>query len=74
MCEQVKFFNGVEASELVRHRDKFHQILQQLNQLCSRPSLVATGHGKMDCCLMSYSTPCGKAYQIVDTQLSLAFQ
>jgi len=62
---QVKFFHGVEPVELIRHRTKFDQVQQQLND-------VTAGPRRMECCLMSYSVPCGKAYQIFDTELSLA--
>jgi len=70
--EQVKFFHGIEPIELIRHRAKFNEVQQQLNELCSRPSEATAGRRRMECCLMSYSTPCGKAYQIFDTELTLA--
>ena len=71
---QVKFFHGVEPVELIRHRAKFSRVQQQLSDMCHRrPVEAATGrHRQMECCLMSYSTPCGKGYQIFDTELSLA--
>jgi len=69
---QVKFFHHVECTDLIRHRAKFDQVQQQLNEMCAQPSESTAGCRKMECCLMSYTTPCGTAFQIFDTELSLA--
>ena len=71
LCMQVKFFHGIECAELIRDRAKFNEVQRQLNEMCCQPSESIAGRRKMECCLMSYSTPCGKAYQIFDTELSL---
>jgi len=70
----VKFFHGVQPTELMRNRAKFDQLQQRLNQMTDA-SLQQDGsfaRRKMECCLKSFNAPCGKAFQIFDTELSLA--
>ena len=87
---QVKFFNEVEALDVLRSRTKFESVRRQLDDMCvgnmptapnadedvepdeSETVRSRASTRRLECCLLSYTTPVGRAHQIFDTAISLS--
>lgn len=80
---QIHFF-GFTPLDLLRNPNRYREIVEKLNLMCFGQRVVKDIQNaavamdmssydpqKMECCLMSYQTQCGIAYQMFDTTFAV---
>jgi len=79
---QIRFFDCAPV-DLLRSPNRYHEIVKKLNLMCFGQCVIKDiqnagaldqslfGPQKMECCLMSYHTSCGIAYQMFDTTFAV---